>query len=278
MQPRRHYVDTHRGQILVRHWFEKPTAKPLVMLHWTPVSSRQFADAAPLLSTSGVQVFALDLPGYGQSDARASNADGTDWLIPDFAACLAEAIRALGLTRVALYGGHVSAAIAAQMAHDEKQLIERVILDGCPCWPEAVRKQILAAVAPGYPQAVADESHARIPYDKVMFFLREWIKGIEVTDALLPRIYDYMADLLATRFASSSAALGAFAMEDVLPGIAQPTLVLTAENDPLGAFHAAAMAVLKNAREHRFVGNHPLHDPSRASEFAAVVARFVTES
>jgi pimeloyl-ACP methyl ester carboxylesterase len=274
VKPRRLYVDTERGQILVRHWFDRPTATPLVMLHWTPVSGRQFADVAPLIVTRGVQVFALDLPGYGQSDAREPNADGGDWLIPDFASCLAQAIRALGLTRIALYGGHVSAAIASQIAQDEKQLVARVILDGCPCWPEEVRRQILAAVAPGYPTVAADESHARIPYDKVMFFLREWMKGVEVTNALLPRVYDYMADLLATRFASSSAALGAFAMETVLPGIAQPTLVLTAENDPLGSFHAGAMSLLSNARDHRFAGNHPLHDPARAEEFAAAVAAF----
>lgn len=277
MKPRRLYVDTSRGQILVRHWFEKPTAAPLLMLHWTPVSSRQFADVAPLLVRQGVQVFAFDLPGYGQSDARAPKDDGSDWLVPDFASILAEAIRALGLTRVALYGGHVSAAIASQMAHDEKQLIARVILDGCPCWPAEVRAQILKAVAPGYPKAAADESHARIPYDKVMFFLREWIKNVEVTDALLPRIYDYMADLLATRFASSSAALGAFAMEEILPGIVQPTLVLTAENDPLGAFHKKAMSLLSNARDHSFAGNHPLHAPARAAEFVSIVATFVKE-
>jgi pimeloyl-ACP methyl ester carboxylesterase len=229
------------------------------------------------LVKNGLQIFALDLPGYGQSDARAPNADGGDWLIPDFAACLAEAIRALGLTRIALYGGHVSAAIASQMAHDEKRLVARVILDGCPCWPAEVRKQILAAVAPGYPQVATDESHARIPYDKVMFFLREWIKGVEVTNALLPRVYDCMADLLATRFASSSAALGAFAMEGILPRITQPTLVLTADNDPLGAFHTKAMSLFKNAHDHRFTGNHPLHDPARASEFAAVVSAFVKD-
>jgi pimeloyl-ACP methyl ester carboxylesterase len=275
MQPRRQYVDTSRGQILVRHWAEKRTAPPLVMLHWTPVSSRQFADVAPMIVRRGIQVFALDLPGYGQSDARAAKVDGGDWVIPDFAAAIVEAVRALGLSRIALYGGHVSAAIASQIAHDEKELVARVVLDGCPCWPEAVRTQILAAVAPGYPSVAADESHARIPYDKVMFFLREWMKDIEVTNALLPRIYDYMGDLLATRFASSAAALGAFAMEDILPGVSQPTLVLTAENDPLRAFHATALERLKRAQEHRFVGNHPLHDPARAEEFAAVVADFV---
>jgi len=101
---------------------------PLVLLHQSPLSGDQFAPAMPRLADAGFKVFALDMPGYGASDAPPAVAS-----VPEHADALAIALDALGLERVNLLGNHTGAAIAAAFAagpHGRR--VDRLVLNGVP--------------------------------------------------------------------------------------------------------------------------------------------------
>jgi pimeloyl-ACP methyl ester carboxylesterase len=96
----------------------------VVMLHDSPRSSRLHLETIRHLSRR-FRVFALDTPGYGNSqplDMRRPD-------ISDFAHALGAALDALGLNKAPLYATHTSAKIALEYAASNP-LPPRLILDG----------------------------------------------------------------------------------------------------------------------------------------------------
>jgi len=96
----------------------------VVLLHDSPRSSRLHLPLMKMLA-SRFSVFALDTPGYGNSDAL----DMADPTIPDFAHALSEALAALGLEHAPLYATHTSAKIALALAVRGGKM-PLVVLDG----------------------------------------------------------------------------------------------------------------------------------------------------
>lgn len=96
----------------------------VVLLHDSPRSSRLHV---PLMKVLGrrFRVFALDTPGYGNSDPIGLEAP----TIPDFARALGEALDALGLRQAPVYATHTSAKIALALAARGGQM-PLLVLDG----------------------------------------------------------------------------------------------------------------------------------------------------
>lgn len=83
----------------------------IVLLHDSPRSSRLHVPLMKMLA-SRFRVFALDTPGYGNSDPL----DIATPTIPDFAEALGTALDALGLSGAPIYATHTSAKIALALA------------------------------------------------------------------------------------------------------------------------------------------------------------------
>lgn len=96
----------------------------VVMLHDSPRSSRLHLETIKRLSHR-FRVFALDTPGYGNSQRL----DIEQPEIKNFAKALAAALEALGLSEAPLYATHTSAKIALEYAASTP-LTARLILDG----------------------------------------------------------------------------------------------------------------------------------------------------
>lgn len=119
----RRYVEVRGRAVHYRFAGEGPA---VVLLHDSPRSSRLHLATIQALSRR-FQVFALDTPGYGQSEPLAL-ADPT---IADFAAALGATLDALGLSQAPLYATHTSAKIALEYAANEApKRTAPVILDG----------------------------------------------------------------------------------------------------------------------------------------------------
>ena len=269
MRAKRGYVDTRDGQVHFRSAGDAE-APPVVLLHWTPASGRQYEPVLVALAARGWRAIAPDLLGYGRSDPRPADHD-----LPAFAASMDEALAALGVAAAPVVGGHVSACVAVELARLRGARVPRLVLDGCPLWPPEMRAQMARFVAGSGPQVSADGSHRTLPWDRVEAFVREWRPGFAATDADLPWFYGLVIDFLETRFASSARALAAYDLAAALPTLRVPTLFLTASTDPLRGHHDAARSLVAGSLEHRFEGLHPLHDPARADEYAAVLDRFL---
>jgi pimeloyl-ACP methyl ester carboxylesterase len=267
MSVRRCYVDTPAGQVHIRTAGEGP---PVVLLHWTPASGRMYEPVLESLAARGRRAIAPDLMGYGGSDPRPA-----DWTIADFAANVDELLAALGLAQVAVVGGHLAACIAVELALRPGRRVSRLVLDGCPLWSPEMRARMARFVASPAPPVTPDGAHRTLAWDRVLGFVREWRPGFEPRDEDLPWLHGLMIDWLQTRGASSAYAMVRYDLAERLPALSVPTLLLTAGGDPLAPNHARAVALVRDAREHRFSGSHPLHESARAEEWVGIVGGFL---
>ena len=118
---RKSYATTPRGQM---HCLEAGNGPTLVLLGETPRSSRFFAPILPLLAPRA-RTIAFDLPGLGESHGLPDPMS-----IEAVAACVADALDAMGLNRAHLFGMHTGNKVAATLAADRPDLVDRLILAG----------------------------------------------------------------------------------------------------------------------------------------------------
>ncbi len=97
---------------------------PIVMLHPSPLSSAALLPLGTALARR-FRVYALDTPGYGQSDPPDSRPASLDDYLPDFAA----ALDALQLGPVCLYGAATGAQLAIEFARRYPQRVALLVLD-----------------------------------------------------------------------------------------------------------------------------------------------------
>lgn len=236
--PRRTYIDGPHGQIHARYVTpDSGGGIPLICFHATPMSSRLYD--AFMRRFDDRPVYALDTPGYGESDRPAAPLS-----IVEYAQSLAHAIDALGLSGpIDLMGMHTGTRLAVEIALGGKTNVRRLIFVGCALYTPEERA---ASAQWSYDMEIPkpeDTGGAQIT--------RLW-KNFEdyrrdgVTDAMLERL---MSDVLRDRAYSSWAHVGVYAhdLASRLPLLDQPVLVINADDDLHGPTQRAP-ALLKNGR------------------------------
>lgn len=248
---RKAYLDTRHGQLHLRD--SGGPGPPLLLLHMTPLSGAMFLPLAPAFR--GVRLLLPDLLGYGRSDPR-----GDPWSMADWADGLADALDGLGLAGVTLYGAHVGAAVALELAARHPARVARLMLDGLPFPTPGLRAAFAAIAAAPRPSGLGE---AQV---RVEAMLREFGGGDP---------FRAMIDYLETGFVSSAPISAAHDPTPALAAAAQPLLVLGAAADSQAASFAATRAIRPEAPSHLWPGRHPVHDPGRAAEFAAPILGFL---
>lgn len=109
---------------LMVHYRVAGAGPAVVLLHDSPRSSRLHVPLMKILA-SRFRVYALDTPGYGNSDPLPV-ANPT---IPDFAAALGATLDAMGLAQSPIYATHTSAKIALALAVRGGRM-PKLVLDG----------------------------------------------------------------------------------------------------------------------------------------------------
>lgn len=263
------YVDTSIGQIHVRVSGE---GRALILLHWGPATGAQYRFVMPHLASAGFRCLAFDLPGYGRSCDRPPG-----WKMADYATCIVEAALAMGVSDCAIVGGHVSAGVALEMALEGRVTVSRVVLDGLALLTAEESAELMSRFKHLSPKVRADGGHKSFVFDSVVTFLREWDPAMAVSDATMPVIHMYMRDLLDANRPPEPSPIVGYDMAPRLQMARQPVLCLTADREPLRACHERGLAHLADGRGHIFAGGHPLHDETRAAEYAGVIASFLNE-
>jgi len=214
---RRRFCDTRLGQV---HVVEAGAgaATPLLLLHQTPRSVDEFAEAIPLLAATR-RVIAIDTPGYGCSD-RVPGRPG----IEDYAAAVLEVLDALGVERAVVVGHHTGAVIAVELAAATPGRVERVVLSG-PVYTDAEGRARLAGHFRQWTPS-ADGSHLLEKWRK----FQEWL----AQPALVQRL---VVDLFRAGETSEQGhfAVAEYRMEERLPRLRCPALLLYATRDPFAA-------------------------------------------
>ena len=150
----RHFVSI-RGEYGDRqvHYRRAGDGPCLVLLHQSPQSSLEYVE---LMKDWGrhFTVIAPDTPGYGSSDPI----HGDDLTMADFANCVAEFIRALGISKTGLYGFHTGAAMAVETAALHPSLVTAVAVNGYGAFNEEEQADLQANYLPAFVPAF-DGSH-----------------------------------------------------------------------------------------------------------------------
>ncbi len=270
------YVDGRHGQV---HYRSQGAGPPVLLLHWAPSNGRQYEFIQPALAAHGFRVLALDLPGYGRSH---KNAEG--WTCEQMAAELAVACDALAIDRGFAVGGHLSAAVVAELAILQPQRWPKIVLDGSPTLSPEQMVTLMSHFAGLSPVFTDSGSHKAFTWDMTETFLSEWDPDFRATPETIAAQYGYMADYLQMGYSAirgyleADAPKGGLAVYKAIerwPLIRTRVLAMTAEREALRGGHAKAVSLLRNCREHEFPGSHPIMNPARAGEFAAVVAGFL---
>jgi len=118
---KRGYANTREGQI---HYIECGNGPALLMLHPSPQSARVYWRLMPRLAER-FRVVTPDTLGFGYSDPLPNGIT-----MPRLAGSVAEMMAALQIERAHVFGFHTGNKIAAALASDLPERVERIILCG----------------------------------------------------------------------------------------------------------------------------------------------------
>jgi len=128
-RPKRRYADGPDGQV---HFHDLGEGPPVVLLHQAPMCARQFDAVMPLLADAGLRAIAIDLPGFGGSDAPRAPPT-----IAHYAAIVPCVLDHLAIAQADILGHHTGALVATEAALAFPERVGRLILNGpVPMTPE----------------------------------------------------------------------------------------------------------------------------------------------
>ncbi|MEJ2603783.1 MAG: alpha/beta fold hydrolase [Gammaproteobacteria bacterium] len=210
----RHFFDSPLGQV---HFVDTgdPADRPLVLMHQVPRSVDEFTEARSFLERE-LRVIAFDLPGYGCSDRPPTQPD-----IAQYAEVAIALLDHLGLERAALGGHHTGAIVAIEAAAAHPQRVSHLVLSG-PVYMDAAARRELAAIFEQW-HVQADGSHLSDKWQRMAAWIRD--------PALVQRC---VVDLFRAGETSEWGhfAVAEYHMEDRLPRVRAPALVISGVDDP----------------------------------------------
>jgi pimeloyl-ACP methyl ester carboxylesterase len=224
LEMRRDFLDTPFGQI---HYATEGSGESVLLLHQTARSMNEYEQVIPLIAKK-YRVIAMDTLGYGDSDKP--NRCPT---IANYAETVLMLIDTLGLSKISIVGHHTGAYIGVEVAST---------------YPDRVEKAVLSGPAPT--MFSEDKPEIPEPYEEWYENWKNWlgketredgshlIRAWELfrkhdpslrADRLNKRLLDYLKAGDTGIYAYD--ALATYRMEDRLPLIECPTLVLFGTND-----------------------------------------------
>jgi haloalkane dehalogenase len=230
VQMRRGYADGRFGQIHYQAAIGE--GRPLLLLHQAIMSSDQFSNVFAPLAAHGLRPIAIDMPGFGLSDAPS-----TPPAIADYATCVMPVLDVLGIARAAVAGHHTGGLVATEAALAHLDRIDAVVLHGVMIMDDDERK------------ALTDDLVTREKAFRPLPGAAHMVEIARIRDhlsdgALGPeRISDYVVQAMMAwqrgAYWYGHAAAFAYYHEETLGLIRQPGLILTNTGDMM---HPSALA------------------------------------
>jgi pimeloyl-ACP methyl ester carboxylesterase len=257
----RSFVRVPAGRI---HVAECGAGDPVLLLHQTPRSWREYRDVLPLLGRTR-RAIAMDTIGFGDSSRLPRGEDSLErWAEVAFTL-----LDALGLDRAAVVGHHTGGYLAVEMASSQPERVSALVLSGVALRPAAER------LAHSTGRAVVDDVDRRVDGSHVLELWR-------MRAALYPPDVDLLERFLADCLRAGDLAaeghrlVARYPLEDRLPRVSCPSLVLAPTDDPYAFPAVPGLDVaLPHARVTPIEGGMvPLPDQLPAA-FAAAVAEFL---
>jgi pimeloyl-ACP methyl ester carboxylesterase len=212
----RHFVKTSLGQVHVVG-AGQGAGPPVVLMHQTPRSTDEFAEVIPLVAMRH-RVLAIDNPGYGCSDHPEEQPS-----VEQYCEVILEVLDHFEAQSAHLVGHHTGAILAVEIAAARPDRVAKIVLSGPVYMDEESRRELGKVFVQWHVRA--DGSHLTEKWEK----FSQWT----ATPKLVHRI---LKDLLR---AGETSEFGHFAiadyhMEDRLPKVRAPALLVFGAKDPFG--------------------------------------------
>jgi len=229
------YMPMDWGQLHYRTVLADSALPLLIMLHQSPLSSRNYEAVLPLLA-GHCRPVALDTPGYGSSSAVPE-----DWTVADYAQVVWDVADRLAAERVLVFGRATGAVFALEAALAQPQRVQGLVLHGMPVYTDAERTDRMRNFAPPFP-AAADGTHLTGIWQRIHNEY-PWI-GPELATHFT---HDFLS--AGPDFARSYRTIWRYDLPQRVAGSADlPTLLLAGSADRIAFMHARAVALLPRAQ------------------------------
>ena len=227
---RRHFVTVGDRQV---HYRRAGTGPPVVLLHGTPGSSLSLVPLARALAGQFCTI-ALDLPGCGSSEPLATAAPTA----AHYADAVSAALTELGIAGGGLYGEHVGAAVALELARRRQSSPQALVLRDLPLFAANERRDWTV------PKPRIDGSHLLSLWTRVrdQFLFSPWYRRENCARRSVPmphaaRLHDLLMDLLragAQAPLPDAAAMG-YESPEALLQLEIPTAIVSLQDDVLAS-------------------------------------------
>jgi pimeloyl-ACP methyl ester carboxylesterase len=259
---RRAYTDIPEGQM---HYRIEGEGEPIILLHMAVSSSDEFTRVMHFLSKK-YSAIAPDFLGAGDSDPAPYA-----YLVPDHARTVVSFMDSLGIKKTNLVGQFNGAMIAGEVAIDQPDRVNKLVLAGTGFWEES--EALALNEPPNFTTAIEikpDGSHL------LEWWRRARLWGDYPLDILEERVLEYIK--AGPRGEEAHWAGAAYNLKPRLPLIPCPTLVLDAPGYP---FHYLAKAVKNLIPNSKLttIENGPMYlDRAMPKEFAEAIINFLSSS
>jgi len=242
-------------------------APPVLLLHQSPRSWREFALVLPILGQH-YRAIAMDTLGFGDS---ARSADGKV-SIERWATVAVDLLDHLGIERAHVVGHHTGGVIAVEIAASHPERVAGLVLSSTPFTNAEFRKMRAERPPIDDVEPSEDGSHLTALWGKRQGF---YPKGRP--DLLLAFVRDAL--VVIDDVEGGHTAVATYRMEDTINEVRAPTLLIRATDDPFAFPHGEELRQqLTNAISTEMVdiegGMVPLPD-QLPEQFSAAVRSFL---
>ena len=223
---RRVYVDGRFGQMHLRIAVPdtgKPTRRPLMCFHMSPISSQMFETWLGEMGRDRVAI-AVDSPGFGSSDGPT-----TDTGMTEYAGAMGDVLdspdlKQLDLSEIDLLGYHTGGRIAAALTLQRPETVKHIVLVGAGMYSREQQKKHYASFARD-DTLHEDGSHLLAPWQNMM----RWRGPDRTLEDLMKTYPDMLRGRENQHFIYQ--ANTDFALVEHLGDLTQPLLVLNPRDD-----------------------------------------------
>lgn len=257
---RRGYFAGPAGQV---HYRTAGAGEPVLFLHQSPLSSSQFLAVMDRFAARGFHALAIDMPGFGLSDAAAEPV-----MLAGYVSAARAALDHFGWRSASVVGHHTGAVIGGLLAVDAPERVARLVLNGFPLLTDAEREHFRSFYfGPAEPKP--DGSH----------LLQAWNNRLRSTPGWtdLALMHRYTVEALvsgATNWKAFPLIVNAD-LRGLLASVRVPTLLLTNTGEDLYEATRRAHAVRPDfAFAELAGGTHDIVD-EQPDAWTSVVAQFL---
>lgn len=213
---RRNFAHTPEGQI---HYASAGYGKPVLLLHQTPRSWDEYREVLPLLGTK-YWAIAMDTVGFGNS----YKPEGKD-SIEKYARGVIRFLDTMEINKTSLVGHHTGGVIGIELAASYPERVDKLVLSSTPYVDEEDRERRKTQPPIDKVEFRQDGSHLTELWQRRMAFYPK-----NRPDLLTRFVIDAL--IVGERVEEGHRAVARYKMEDKLPLINTPTLVLCGTDDP----------------------------------------------